>query len=125
MPTYPYTKPHKLSLLHDQLIAAGIAPLRVEGAGNQIWVTVSNETTEASVGAVVAAHDAGALSAGEQDEDEFESAQADLRAQYAQAVTRLDVIVTDGPTYTAAQVRDAVVDLARIQRRVLKVARRL
>lgn len=51
---------------------------------------------------------------------EREASTTDLEAQYAAAMTRLTDIVTNGPTYTQAQARDALVDLAQIVRRVLR-----
>lgn len=52
-----YTRPNKLSLLHDELLAAGITPERVEGHGDHIWITVADDVSEAAVEAVVEAHD--------------------------------------------------------------------
>lgn len=54
---------------------------------------------------------------------EREAALSDLQANYQVAITRLDDIVTNGGAYTAAQVRDAVIDEARILRRALRVVR--
>lgn len=48
----------------------------------------------------------------------------DLRDRFAQAVIRLDDIVTNGGTYTNVQVRAAVVDMAQIQRFMLRAMRR-
>src|SRR3954470_12597791 len=45
----------------------------------------------------------------------------DLAAQYQAATTRLNGIITNGPTYAAAQTRDAVVDMAKIQLQILKL----
>jgi hypothetical protein len=50
-------------------------------------------------------------------------ATTDLRDQYAAAVTRLDAIIANGSTFTAAQVRDGLIDVARIERRLLRVLR--
>lgn len=47
----------------------------------------------------------------------------DVRTTAAAALTRLDAIIANGGTFTAAQVRDAMVDLARIQRRELRLLR--
>lgn len=66
-----YTKPHQLSQLHDELLAAGITPKRVEGleagqtaeiseelvAGPILWLSVDDDVDEATIAAVVAAHD--------------------------------------------------------------------
>jgi hypothetical protein len=45
----------------------------------------------------------------------------DLVTQYQAATTRLNAIITNGPTYTAAQTRDAVVDMAKVQLQILKL----
>lgn len=52
---------------------------------------------------------------------EQEAAKTDLVSQYNAATARLDDIVSAGPGYTAAQTRDAVIDLARILRRMLRL----
>jgi hypothetical protein len=50
------------------------------------------------------------------------AATSELRDQYAAMVTRLDALVTDATTTdTAAKVRQAVIDLARFQRRALRL----
>lgn len=54
---------------------------------------------------------------------ERNGAVSDLATQYQAAIARLDAISTNGGTYTAAQVRDAVVDMARIQARMLKLVK--
>ena len=118
-----YRKPHKLSLLHDQLLAAGITPEYVGGTGDDITIDVQDAVAKAAVDAVVNAHDPAVITTGEQDEAEHETARDDLRAQYQTMLTRLDDIAANGSGYTAAQVRDAMVDLARIQRRVLRLLR--
>jgi hypothetical protein len=51
-----YAKTHSLSKLHDELLAAGIAPERVEGKDGAIWITVADGVSEAAVAAVVGAH---------------------------------------------------------------------
>ena len=47
----------------------------------------------------------------------------DIITQYQVGMTRLNAIITNGPTYTQVQVRDAMVDLAKIQRQMLRVIR--
>lgn len=121
--TFTYTKAHKLSLLHDQLLAAGVAPSHIEGIATDIRVTVADGVAKAAVDAVVTAHDAAVLSAAEAGDQAEVADRSDLVAQYAAGMARLDAIVTDGPTYTQTQARDAIVDLARIQRRVLRLVR--
>lgn len=53
-----YVRPHLLSRLHDELVAAGIRPERVEGIGDEITLTVPDSQSEAPVAAVVQAHNA-------------------------------------------------------------------
>lgn len=50
-----YTKPHHLSKLHDELLAVGIVPERVEGEGDDIWITT--DAAAAAVAGVIEAHD--------------------------------------------------------------------
>ncbi len=63
MKTLTYVWPHDLARLHDELLAAGIAlPLvdgcsPVQGRGDDIWITVPDDTDDAAIAAVVAAHD--------------------------------------------------------------------
>lgn len=57
MKTLQYSRPNLLARLHDEILAAGIVPTRVEGAGNEIRITVEDAVSDASVAAVVAAHD--------------------------------------------------------------------
>lgn len=56
MPVLTYTLPNDLSQLHDQLIAAGLAPERAEGLGDGVALTYPDGTDEPAVAAVVAAH---------------------------------------------------------------------
>lgn len=56
MRTLTYSKPHRLSQLHDELIAAGITPLRVEGKDNDIWLTVEDGVSDSAVQARIDAH---------------------------------------------------------------------
>lgn len=53
-----FTKPHRLTKLHDELIAAGLTPERVEGTpdGSEAWITVADNIDPAAVTAIVAAH---------------------------------------------------------------------
>jgi hypothetical protein len=82
-----------------------------------------SEAEQATLQAVIDAHDPDALTPQEAAAQERQAAETDLAGQYALAVQRLDAIVTTGPTYTGAEVRDAVVDLARIVRRLLRVVK--
>jgi hypothetical protein len=72
--------------------------------------------------AIVAAEQA-AETAAQAASTERTAATTDLRDQYAAAVTRLDAIIANGSTFTAAQVRDGLIDVARIERRLLRVLR--
>lgn len=64
MKTLHYTRPHRLSQLHDELLAAlpalrpveGVPVMRLEGIGEDIWIGVPDPTSEAPVAAVVTAH---------------------------------------------------------------------
>jgi hypothetical protein len=54
-------------------------------------------------------------------ETERLAARADLRANVQAAQARLQAIATNGSAYTPAQVRDAVVDIARLDLRVIRL----
>lgn len=56
MPRYQYRVPNRLSRLHDELLATGIVPERVEGRGDNVWITVPDTVTKARVDSTVAAH---------------------------------------------------------------------
>ncbi len=126
--TIKRTKAHKLTLLHDELLAAFPAlreTLRVEGPTpddppNTIRLTVPDGTDEGAIVAIVQAHNPAAQSAAEQKDAERTTAATDLSGAAAAALTRLDAIISDGGTYAAAEVRTAVVDMARIQKRLLR-----
>jgi len=73
--TLTYTKTNKLAKLHEELLAAlpalqgesapGHPLLRVGGLGDQIRIEVPDDVDGAAVAAIVAAHDASALTAAE------------------------------------------------------------
>jgi septal ring-binding cell division protein DamX len=65
-----YIKPNNLSGLHDQILTAipALRPvlntrgenepiMRVEGLGDEVWLTVPDTEDEAAIGAVVQTHD--------------------------------------------------------------------
>lgn len=52
--------------------------------------------------------------------DDNVAVRSEIIDQYQAATARLTAIVTDGPAYTQAQLRDALIDMARIQNRLLK-----
>lgn len=56
-------------------------------------------------------------------EVEHTAAHGDLATTYQAAMTRLNAIVTDGPVYSQAQARDAIVDMAKIVRATLRFIR--
>ncbi len=122
------TKAHKLTLLHDELLAAFPAlreTLRVEGPTpndppNTIRLTVPDGTDEAAIVAIIQAHNPAAQSVAEQQDAKRTTATTDLSGAATAALTRLDAIISDGGAYTAADVRTAVVDMARLQRHVLR-----
>ena len=56
-----FFKPNALSRLHDEILVAmpGLAPeMRVEGLGDDIWLTVPDTADEAAITVIVQAHDA-------------------------------------------------------------------
>jgi hypothetical protein len=125
-----FTKAHDLSQLHDELLTAipalagvyesGQPNLRVESTGNEIRLFVPDNADEGQISTVVTAHDPANLSASEQLVAEMTTARNDLANQYSAAMTVLDNIVTNGASWTNVQVRDAVIDEARILRRTLR-----
>lgn len=52
---YNFTKPHDLTRLHDELLAAGLTPQHVEGRDDEVWITVE-PSDHAAVTAVVQSH---------------------------------------------------------------------
>ncbi len=126
--TITRAKAHKLTLLHDELLAAFPAlreTLRVEGPTpddppNTIRLTVPDGTDEAAIVALVQAHNPAAQSVAEQQDAKRTASTTDLSGAATAALTRLDAIISDGGTYAAADVRTAVVDMARLQRRLLR-----
>jgi hypothetical protein len=92
-----YTVPgHDLSQLHDELIAAGLPPERVQGAGDDVVLTLPDGTAEPAVAAVVAAHVPQArydpaTRLAEVDALRRESGRAALRARTAKAATVADL----------------------------------
>ncbi|HXI18489.1 MAG TPA: hypothetical protein VNM48_19160 [Chloroflexota bacterium] len=145
MKTLTLTKAHQLGQLHDELLAAFPSlrdTLRAEGpstgarvkdpdnAGQYVTLpadppdtfhlTVPNDADEAAIAAVVKAHDPTVLSASERQDAERAAADTDLHAGAAATMTRLGAIISGGGAYTAAEVRAAVVDVARIQRQMVR-----
>jgi hypothetical protein len=54
--TLTYVKAHDLSQLHEELLAAGLTPERVEGLGDDVTLTFPDGQAQGPVDAVVAAH---------------------------------------------------------------------
>jgi hypothetical protein len=52
-----FARPNDLGKLHDELLAARIVPERVEGLGDDIWLTVPESVSVAAITAIVEAHD--------------------------------------------------------------------
>jgi hypothetical protein len=97
-----YTVAHALSALHDELIAAGIAPTYLgddpDNAPDGLVLEVPDGTAEAAVAAVIAAHDPAAVAAAE-------TARAQQFAQDVQTVKTF--MAASNGSATDAQ-RDAV-----------------
>jgi hypothetical protein len=90
MRTLTYTRPHDLSRLHDELLAAGAIPLLtdkgttpVQGLGDEIYLTVPDDADEQAIAAIVAAHDPTPVPEPDPDaelEAAIEAAQTDIDA---------------------------------------------
>jgi hypothetical protein len=110
-----YTVAHQLNALHDELIAAGIAPTYLgddpDNAPDGLVMDVPDGTDEAAVAAVIAAHDPAAV----------EAAAAARAQQFAQDVQTVKTFMgTANGTATDAQ-RDAVFKaFVRVVRRVFR-----
>lgn len=118
MPRIPITKAVDLEQLQAQLQAAGIsAPGLGTDSGGLFTYGPNGQPVDLpeTAAAVVTAHTP--------EPREAAVAREDLSTQYTAAANRLDAIVADGAAYTAPQVRDAVVDMARIQRRLLRLVK--
>lgn len=96
-----YERPHKLTRLHEELLAAGIRPERVEGDGATCWLTVADAVDEAAVAAVVNAHDATAASSGERQMANRTALHARARAARAELIDLAGKIAAG--TATAAE----------------------
>ncbi|HXI15476.1 MAG TPA: hypothetical protein VNM48_03820 [Chloroflexota bacterium] len=145
MKTLTLTKAHDLSQLTDELLTAFPAlrdALRVEGPStgarvkdpnnaegyitlpadppNTLHLTVPDAADEAAITAVARAHDPAVVSASERQTTERTAATTDLSNATTAALTRLDAISSGGGAYSTEQVRAAVVDMARLQRQLLR-----
>jgi hypothetical protein len=118
-----YTKAHLLSSLHDELIAAGIAPTYLgdkPGTANGIEMDVADEQDEAAVAAVVAAHNRASAQAAW---DAARQAEADDDTQARGLVAQLDDAITlasGAGTLTAAQMKAGLLLALRSIRLVVK-----
>ena len=104
-----YTRPHLLAALHDELIAAGLPPLRCEGGypdrPDAIALEYDDAADEAAVAAVVAAHDGAAAQSAY---DAARQAERDEDTQVTGFVAQLDDAIATAQaagTLTAAQVK--------------------
>jgi hypothetical protein len=108
-------------MVGDRVLAVGVyAWDETAPAGEYQHKTLAPQQ-RVTIVAALDAHDPSGPSPAEQQQAERTAATTDVQATYQAAVTRLDAIIANGGTFTAAQVRDAVVDLARIQRRMLRL----
>lgn len=87
--------------------------VRFEGAlpARPVWDAALNNIREMN---------ASELAAEQAIEDSKRADTDDLRASVSSALTRLDDIITNGPTYTNAQVRSAVIDMAQMLRAIIR-----
>lgn len=119
-----YVKAADLSALHDELLAAGVAPLRVEGTDTDVAVEVDAVTNASVVSAVVAAHNAATAGAAR---DARVANEQTLRDRVEGALVSLNAAWTNWATLTAAQKDGALrlnvrvtVALSRLQLRRLE-----
>lgn len=118
-----YTKPHHLSTLHNQLVAAGYRPAPVEGEDPQRpgWLALTFPDAfadVAGVAAVVAAHDrAGAVAAWQAARDAETQEDGALPLRLAD----LDAAIVAWPAATTAQKLDGVLVLLRACRLILRL----
>jgi hypothetical protein len=109
-----YTRAHRLGALHNELIAAGIAPGYLGDAPDDpdgIEMDVADNQDEAAVAAVVAAHDPAAV-------DATEAARAQQFAQDVQAVKAF--MAAPNGSATDAQRDAAFKAFVRVARRVFR-----
>lgn len=113
---------HQVSLLKElkeETIVPDFVYLDLENNTN---IIVEDEVDLDVVSTIVDAHDP---SIGEAEDanalDLLNTTRSELVDQYQSGVTRLNAIITNGPTYTNVQIRDAVVDMAKIHLRMLKL----
>ncbi len=113
-------RPEKLA---DEILAAFpvlAADLRLEYRGSVIVTSLPDDADVAGVQAVIAAHNPNTPSAAELATTERTAATTDLRGQASDALTRLDAIIAAESTMTTNQLRIAVVDIARMTRRLVR-----
>lgn len=104
--TLQFEKPHRLSRLMDELLAAGAIPPVVDrrspliGSGDTITVHAPDDADEAAIAAVVAAHDPTAIAVAE--DAEQAAVASNLLAVKALAQSAVGVALAD---LTAGQVK--------------------
>jgi hypothetical protein len=119
-----YTKTRKLSLLHDELLAAGVTPITVEEeADGAAVITVADEVQDSAVEAVVTAHNPALPSLAEQAATERTAAMQEVATQYQAALSLLTNFIDNAATMTAAERLEAQVNHARITRRLLRLVK--
>jgi hypothetical protein len=119
-----YTKTRKLSLLHDELLAAGVTPITVEEeADGAAVITVADEVQDSAVEAVVTAHNPALPSLAEQAATERTAAMQEVATQDQAALSLLTNFIDNAATMTAAERLEAQVNHARITRRLLRLVK--
>ena len=109
-----FNQPNNLSLLHDELITAmpDLAPfdlgdgtqtpiIQLEGDGNDVWVTVPDDSDEGVIGTIVQAHD-------------FTMLQPNARTDQSNRIAELLDIPRS--QWTTAQLRELISIVAQILR---------
>lgn len=120
-----YTRPHLLAALHQQLIDAGLPPLRCEGGypdrPDDLALEYPDGVSAAAVAAVVAAHDKAAAQAAD---DAARRLEADDTTQARQVLAQLTATIDGWPTATNAQKLDATLLCLRVCRVLVRLALR-
>lgn len=118
-----YTRPHHLATLHDELLAAGIAPAYLgddPAVADGIALEVPDDQDEAGVAAVVAAHNRAAALAAWQ---AARQAERDEDGQAAGFVAQLDEAIATAQaagTLTNAQVKAGLLLALRACRLIIR-----
>ncbi len=121
-----YTRPHLLSALHDELIAAGLPPTRCEGgyAGrpDELTLEYAPDVDEVAVAAVVARHDREAAQRGWDEARAREAADGD---ELVRADVRLAAAIEGLPApLTLAALRPVLLTMLAVLRALVREAAR-